>query len=1035
MSTTSTEEFDKAFNQLNEKQKEAVTDFDGPMMVIAGPGTGKTQLLAVRIGYILQNTDIQAHNILALTYTDAGTTAMRQRLLKFIGTDAYKVNIYTFHGFSSSIIKDNVEYFGGYNDLEAMSDLESYSLYKELIDAFPLDHPLKRLSGDLYFDRKRLENYFRNIKAEGWTVKELLEAFKEDLENFKNNPDNQYKKKYKEFKPGDIKPTALKAYLKKKKEAEAAIAEFPNYNSLLSRNRRFDYADMITWVIKAFKENPDLLADYQERYQYILVDEYQDTNGTQNDLVFMLAAYWDQPNLFVVGDDDQAIYRFQGASIQNLLDFRQKFSPKVVVLENNYRSTQTILDESTTLITNNKDRLVNTENLSKNLIKSRRDDPKEVQVKLNRYLNAIHEEYDILLKIKEKHDNGEDLSNNAILSRKHKHFDNYIKYFKTNNIPFQLKKKINILEEYEVIKITNILTYLNKELTTPNSAEDILFKILHYSYFNLSALDIAKVNIYCSRKTDREDDNISYRKVLTDLDTLKKLDLKEPQKIHDVFAKIEDRLNDLIDCTPQVVFDKLFTLNGILDDIMNSPESSARMNLVNQFLNYIKDESTNNPDLTLNDILTNLKELEKLGIQIPLNKVHHSSNGVQLSTVHGSKGLEYDNVFLISSVTKDWEKSRNASSDFIVPKVIFGDDQPEYDKEEIQRQKTEEERRLFYVAMTRARNNLYISYSIEDQANKTLEPSQFVLDINSTIEEHNFIALEDDKINQYLADMMRYHQGEIELIDKNLVEKQLENLVLNATALNKYLKCPLSYYFENVLRVPSSRGKSNGFGNAMHYALEYFFIKLKKNPEFQVPQFTEMLELFQKGMRKFRSHFTEREFTDLTAHGEKLLLEYYAENSGRWGSARDYHIELKVKNIEYAGVPISGMIDRIDEYDDGVSLYDYKSGSIATGKKKILPPSDKNPLGTDYWRQMVFYSFLIEKHPTSNWKPKEYNIHFFERENDKSYLKKVSVDENDKEFVKDQLLETYEGIKKQEFGGCGEEDCRWCTFAGRLKHS
>ena len=1032
MTNANTTEFEKAFNQLNEKQKEAVTDFEGPMMVIAGPGTGKTQLLAVRIGYILQNTDIQAHNILALTYTDAGTTAMRQRLLKFIGTDAYKVNIYTFHGFCSSVIKENVEFFGGYSDLEAMSDLESYSIYKELIDSFPNDHPLKRFSGSLYFDRERLENYFKNMKSEGWTEEELLSAFEKDFENFKNNPDNQYKRPPKGFNKGDVNPKALAKYEKKRKEAEAAIKEFKNYNALLSRNRRFDYADMITWVLKAFKEHPDLLADYQERFQYILVDEYQDTNGTQNELVFALAEFWEKPNLFVVGDDDQAIYRFQGASIQNLIDFRQKFAPTEIVLENNYRSTQVILDESTKLIENNDNRLVNTASIDKNLLKSRTDNPKEINVHINRYLNSIHEQCDILSKIKEWHGEGRDLSKIAILSRKHKHFDNYIKFLRQNDIPFQLKKKINILEEYEVIKIITILTYLNKELTTPDSAEDLLFKILHYSYFKLSALDIAKVNIYCSRRTDREDDNHTYRKVLSDIELLKKLDLKEPDKIHFVYTKLEERLNDLIDCTPQVVFDKLFTKNGILDDVMNSSDASSRMNLINQFLNYIKDESTNNPDLTLNDILNNLKELEKLDISIPLNKIHYSSDGVILSTVHGSKGLEYDTVFMISSVTKDWEKSRNSSRDFMIPKVIFGDDQPEYDKEEIQLQKTEEERRLFYVAMTRARNELHINYSIEDQDNKTLEPSQFVLDINPAIEEHEFIALADGTINYYLADLMKYHQGKIELIDKDLVEKQLENLVLNATALNKYLKCPLTYYFENVLRVPSARGKANGFGNAMHYALEYFFIKLKKNPEFQVPQFTEMLEFFHKGMRKFRSHFTEREFKDLTAHGEKLLLEYYAENSGRWGSARDYHIELKVKNIEYAGVPISGMIDRIDEYDDGVSLYDYKSGSIATGRKKIVPPSDNNPLGTDYWRQMVFYSFLIEKHPTSNWKPKEYNIHFFERENEKSFLKKISVDESDKEFVKEQLLETYQGITNQKFDGCGEEDCRWCTFAGRL---
>ncbi len=1028
MDSTNKGEFEIALNQLNEKQKQAVTDFDGPMMVIAGPGTGKTQLLAVRIGYILKNTDIQAHNILALTYTDAGTIAMRQRLLKFIGTDAYKVNIYTFHSFCSSVIKDNVEYFGGYSDLEALSDLESYGVFKELIDSFSDNHHLKRLSGDLYYDKGRLASYFQNIKKEGWTEEDLLKAFEEDLINFKENSSNQYKRPPKGYVKGDVNPTKLKPYLKKVKSAKAAIAEFKNYNSILSRKNRYDYADMITWVLKAFKDHPDLLADYQERFQYILVDEYQDTNGTQNELIFALSSFWEQPNLFVVGDDDQAIYRFQGASIQNLKDFRQKYSPKVVILENNYRSTQIILDEAKELIENNKTRLVNNTEFTKDLIKSRTDNPKEIKVHLNRYLNENHEQKDILLKIKEKHEKGEDLSKIAVLSRKHSNFENYVKYFRHNNIPFKLKKKINILEEYEIIKIINILTYLNKELKTPNSAEDLLFKILHYSYFKISALDIAKVNIHCSRRTDTEEDNYSYRTVLSNLEELEKLNLKEPEKIHTTFIKLEQRMNDLIDCTPQVVFDKLFTFNGILDDIMQSPDCSERMNLINQFLNYIKDESTNNPELTLNDILNNLIELKELKISIPLNRIHHSSKGVVLSTVHGSKGLEYDTVFLINSTTSDWEKSKTGSKDFLIPNTIFGEEYIENDKEHKQEQKTEEERRLFYVGMTRARNELFLSYSIETRENKSLEPSQFILDINPAVEEHTYIALDDDSINSFLSDLYSFNQSEFKLIDANLVDKQLENLVLNATALNKYINCPLTYYFENVLRVPSSRGKSNGFGNAMHYALEHFFVKLKSNPDFKVPQFDVMTSFLQKGMRKFKSHFTEKEFKDLTTHGQKLLLLYYEKNMGRWGSARDYFMELNINNIEYAGIPISGMIDRIDVHDDGISLFDYKSGSTEKGSKKINPPSDVNPKGTDYWRQMVFYSFLIEKYPLKTWRPKEFNVHFLEKRYDKSYLVNISVNPEDKEFVKAQLIETYEGIKNHEFEGCGEEKCKWCAF-------
>lgn len=1023
-------EFEKAFNQLNDKQREAVTDFEGPMMVIAGPGTGKTQLLAVRIGYILQHTDTQAHNILALTYTDAGTVAMRQRLVQFIGTDAYKVHIYTFHSFCSSVIKENVEFFGGYSDLEPMSDLEKYGIYKELIDSFPIGHPLKRLSGKIYYERERLEPFFGVMKKEGWTKEEMIEAYEKDKIKFEEHPDNLYKKGENK---GQVKKTAADKFYPKQKLALAAVQEFENYNALLSRYRRFDYADMISWVLKAFNEHHHLLSDYQERFHYFLVDEYQDTNGTQNELIFQLADFWDRPNLFVVGDDDQAIYRFQGAKIQNLKDFRIKFNPKVVVLENNYRSTQNILNGSTLLIENNDERLVNEGELEKNLIKSRNDISDEKPIFINRYLNVLHEEFHILNHIKKLHDEGKDLSEVAILARKHKMFDNYVKYFKYHKIPYQIKRKINILDEYEVIKLINILEYFNKEISSPNSGEYLLFKILHYSYFDLSAQDIAILNIYCSRRTDTEEDNISYRKALSDVNLLKKIGLKEPDKMHFVFVKLEERLADLIDCTPQVFFDKLFTKNGILEDILSSPDSSYRMSLVNQFLNYIKDESTNNPGLTLNDLLNNLNELKKLDIIIPLNKVHHSNNGVHLTTIHGSKGLEYNTVFIINSTTSSWENSRPPSRTFAIPQSIFGDEHEVLTKEEEKKIKVEDERRLFYVAMTRARNELYISYPLENAENKIQEASQFVLDVNPEIEEHNYIKIADAELNHYLADLLRYTQDKYELIDKDLVDKQLENLVLNATAINKYLKCPLTYYFENVLRVPSARTKSNGFGNAMHYALEFFFIELKKNENFEVPSKETLLEYFYKGMRKYRSHFTETEFEEQKANGEDLLGFYYDKNTARWGSARDYHVELQIKNIEYAGIPVSGMIDRVDVYDDGIDIYDYKSGTINNGWKKTYPPSDKQPEGTDYWRQMVFYSFLIEKYPLKDWKTKSFNIHFLEKDKGKEKYRKITVGAEEKELVKEQLEACYEGIKNQDFHACGEEDCRWCKFVGRLQ--
>jgi len=279
--------FEKAFEMLNDAQKSAVIDFEGPMMVIAGPGTGKTQLLAIRIGFILKNTDAQAHNILALTYTDAGAIAMRQRLLKFIGSDAYRVNIFTFHAFCAAVIRDNVEYFGGYRNLQAISDLEMDEVLRGIIDTFSYDHLLKRLSGNIYYDRSRLKNLFDTMKKEAWSKVEIEQAVQDQLEAFKADENNYYKRKSGNFNKGDLKINAYKKEEKKFVELLAGVEEFEQYENRLAAMERFDYNDMILWVINAFEKHPNLLLDYQERYQYMLVDEYQDTNGSQNDLLFL----------------------------------------------------------------------------------------------------------------------------------------------------------------------------------------------------------------------------------------------------------------------------------------------------------------------------------------------------------------------------------------------------------------------------------------------------------------------------------------------------------------------------------------------------------------------------------------------------------------------------------------------------------------------------------------------------------------------------------------------------------------------------
>ncbi|RYF90791.1 MAG: ATP-dependent helicase, partial [Chitinophagaceae bacterium] len=362
--------FKEEFARLNEEQQLAVNTIEGPVLVIAGPGTGKTQILASRIGKILLDTDISPDNILCLTYTDAGVVAMRKRLLQFIGPDAYKVNIYTFHAFCNDVIQENLSLFEK-TALDPISELEKIELYKQLIDSFPNNHPLKRYRGDVYFEINNLQGLFSTMKREGWTPAYINQCIDQYIDSLATRDEFIYKRKYKEFQPGDLKKDKIEEQKEKMDKLRAAVNEFEHFQAMMRRRNRYDFDDMINWVIKAFEENKNLLADYQERYQYILVDEYQDTSGTQNRIIELLINYWDQPNVFVVGDDDQSIYRFQGANIENMNAFADTYKDSLltVVLTNNYRSIQPILDISKTLINRNMERMINKRpGLSKDLL-------------------------------------------------------------------------------------------------------------------------------------------------------------------------------------------------------------------------------------------------------------------------------------------------------------------------------------------------------------------------------------------------------------------------------------------------------------------------------------------------------------------------------------------------------------------------------------------------------------------------------------------------------------------------------------------
>jgi DNA helicase II / ATP-dependent DNA helicase PcrA len=1029
--------YDTAFDMLNQAQKKAVTQIEGPVMTIAGPGTGKTQLLAMRVGYILKNTDVYPHNILCLTYTDAASVEMRNRLLEFIGPDAYQVNIFTFHGFCNQVIQENMGDFGDYRDLQQITDLEEIELLRKLIDGFSVDHPLKRFKADVYFEVPKLKNLFGLMKQEGWTyetIKNAYDSFAASISDPDNpHPDYVYQRKTKvkdtTFLAGDLKAIKIEDDLKKYKVIVDAAAEFENFQSLMKSNERYDYHDMILWVIRRFMEKDVLLGRYQEKYQYILVDEYQDTNGAQNQLLFLLASYWEKPNVFIVGDDDQSIFRFQGANMSSIEDFVRQFEPNIVVLEENYRSTQTILDLSKSLIQHNQKRLINQfEGLTKNLIASH-PDKKElfVEPEILKFENYTQEEIGIIQKIKELAASGVPYNKMAVLYPMHKIAENIIEYCQKEKIPVQVKRSVNVLTQPLILKLLTLLQYVYEESKETHSGEFLIFQILHFDFLGLHPKDIGKIALYCRSGSpmSMEDDEIvldypKWREVITNPKILEEAGVEHINEVLEKAALLESWISDYFNVTIQLLIQKVITESGILHRILTGADSGFNMQLLNSFFDLVKEECARTERFGVREMLEMVKKMEQNRLRLNVNKIVTEEDGVQFMSTHGAKGLEFDYVFIIRNNQTSWEKKRGGNQNYAFPPNLISDSKIV---------ELEDLRRLFYVALTRAKIKLFMSYVVRDDKNKDEVPTQFLSEIFNDLPEKTLLKIPEDEILKYKGILMLYNPEIKNLISTSDLNRILENFSISATSLNKYLECPVTFYYEKILRIPMGRNATMGYGNAIHYALEMFFRDIELASPRSLGSVSKLLAFFEKGMKKYHSHFTKAEMERYSYHGKEVLTSYFATYSKHWLEPKKYEIEYSIKNVEHSGVPISGKLDKISFYDGKLLVTDYKTGSFKKEKLKAYDQEKDGKVG-DYWRQLVFYSLLMDADKRNNWRLEEAYMDFVEKNKAGEYdTAKLNISAQDKEYVSEELKMVYEKIKNHEFSvGCGKAECGWCNF-------
>ncbi len=1035
--------------RLNPEQRCAVATLEGPVLVMAGPGTGKTEILATRIVNILASTQTDPSSILCLTYTDAGTVAMRKRLVDFIGPDAHKIEITTFHGFCNQVIQEQGDHFG-FKYRTAASDVDRYRIACSIIDTFPADHPLTRSTGELYYDASRLLGLFEIMKKEGWTIPWLLERIERYADGLPHQDEYVYKRRTKQpdgsyREAGEINEQKLMKAQHELKKLAAAVVCFEQYTEYLAKQGMYDFADMLLWCRQAFHETPELLAVYQERYLYLLVDELQDTSGAQFDILMQLVDYWDAPNLFMVGDDDQSIFRFQGASIENLLAVVERYAGSLqkVSLRENYRSSQLILDAARSLIQ------FNTERLDPDKVLHAANPPLGNDVRapeILRYQSPFHEACGTAERIRDLLATGVAPHEVAVIYRNHSQAGDLLEMVRHMGIPVQSRKKVDILQEPLIHRLERVLAYLHKELVTPHSAEQLLFEILHDPWFGIAPLTLARV-AFEMRTARGEGGQKTWRDSLMrrhgDGGQLTLFTRDDQDRLAAALTTLEELVRTAAVEPLVTLLHRIITELGFVAEMLASEERMWHLELLSSFYNLVRDEAQKKP-FCLTDLLQLLGEYRRNAIAIEVEQLSGSREGVVFLTAHGSKGLEFEHVFLIGGHKSVWDTPGRRKT-FALPPTVFH----HQGGAEI-----EEARRLFYVAMTRAKRGLSISYAGFAAKGAALEESMFIAELlaGKTCTEQDAVV-DEEALVTFGGILLGEQKKSLpdDFIDHTLLDERLRSYSLSVSHVNAFLQCPVSFYFSTLLRVPTPPYAAMVFGSAVHHAIEQVYLQMKRHPRHQFPDTGQFTAAFEWYFRRFQELLPPVEYRRRMDYGMKILPAFYQEKQPQWRA--DGLVEFPIRNVVYQGVPLNGKLDLVEPQGLEVRVVDFKTGALQNITKKLKPPTlefseqvdmlraDAYPmegLGGDYWRQAVFYRILVEQEPKRSWKMAAARFDFVEPQkvNNRFESREVVVTDHDVVMVAAQIQHVYHKIMNHDFGpGCGQKDCSWCNFIQRYQKS
>ncbi|MDP3990748.1 MAG: ATP-dependent DNA helicase, partial [Candidatus Nealsonbacteria bacterium] len=803
MAKPSQNKFKIAYKQLNPEQKQAVEAIEGPVMVIAGPGTGKTHLLTMRIANILAQTDTPPEAVLALTFTESAVVSMRRKLSELIGSQAFRVNITTFHGFANDIIKNHPDDFPEIIGSTNIPDIDQVQIVSQIIDSLNLKN-LKPF-GNRYFYLRSIINAINELKQQGVLVADFSNIIEKQEKDFIKIEDLYHKTG---AHKGKMKGKYIEAQKHILRNKELALI-YADYQKSLSNSRFYDYSDMIMQVMVVLKKNKDLLLTLQEQYLYILVDEHQDTNTAQNKILELLANYHKNPNLFIVGDEKQAIFRFQGASMENFMYFRNLYkNVKLIALQRNYRSTQTILNAAYNLnsqagLPANRLTAQGVWQAGKLLAKAGQ---KESLINLHVLPSFEAEQYFLAQSIKNLLKQKVPPGQIAVLYRENRDVIPIARILEKAGVPFIIESDQDVLNDEDIRKLLIILKAVQN---FGSSAE--LIEMLHIDIFGIPPLDVYKIASLRSNPYDI----IKNRKIM------EKAGIEETDKLLEIYQKLSFWKSGAKNKGAVQAFEDVVRESGFLVYILNKPSSAEKLAKLHALFDQIKSLIENHKDYTLEHFFEYLDVIEEHNVLIKTTIFKQAPGRVRLMTAHKSKGLEFEYVYIINAVDGHWG-SRRHYEHIKLPLQIYS-----LVEESFAGDSDEDERNLFYVALTRAKKQVSILYAKQNQNGREQLPSRFIAEIKPEL------IKEVDESKAIFEKRNELEFAPVFSLPSSAKEKTFLNELfyrqgLSVTALNNYLKCPWKYFYNNLLRIPTAPNKHLIFGTAVHGALKNFFDKFMK---------------------------------------------------------------------------------------------------------------------------------------------------------------------------------------------------------------